>query len=144
MKLTFEKPENGWLPIKFQNEDFRLEFTSSKTPENPIKQFCSNLIQSAKGTDTITIFNTEPELYLFKINQKKNEFNFEIIHHEKPKREVSVYNEKGTFEEIFLPLFRAIKKFSTIDFKSSDWEKIDSHKIEKLDKVIAEEKAIRN
>ena len=140
MKLTFEKPENGWVSVKFEGNGF---FAASRIPENPINQFCNNLIQSAEGVDTITTFNIEPELYFFKIVHKNDNFNFDIIHREKPSQEISVFNKNGTFEEIILPLFRSVKKFSTLDNSITDWKKIDLHKIEKLDIVIAKQKGVR-
>ena len=152
MKLIFEKPENGWLPIIFENEDFRLEFTSSKIPENPTDEFCKNLILSSQGLNTKTVFNIEPHNYIFNLDKDQKNYQFKIVFHSESidrfgsttiNKKV-VFKKVGDFEEIVLPLYRSLKKFTTLDYKVSDWKKIESSKIEKLDKIIAKQKAIRN
>ena len=98
------------------------------------------------------MFNIEPHNYIFNLDKDQKNYQFKIVFlSESIDRFGSttinkkvVFKKVGDFEEIVLPLYRSLKKFTTLYYKVSDWKKIESSKIEKLDKIIAKQKAIRN
>jgi len=139
IKLTFEKPENGWLPVEFQSDQVELSFVSSNIPENPTDQLCENLILALKGVESKTFWNLEPDQLVFELESLGENFNLTIT-----EQGENIFSQKGNFEKVLLPLYRSLKKFSTYELNEEDWESLDSGKLKNLDRLIADRKTAHN
>lgn len=135
IKLTFGKPENGWLPVKFQFDQVDLSFVSSNIPENPTDQLCENLILALKGLGSKTFWNLEPDQLVFELEALKENFQFNIT-----ERGKIIFSQKGNFERVLLPLYRSLKKFSVYELNEEDWESLNPVKLKDLDQLIADRK----
>ena len=139
IKLTIEKPENGWLPVEFQSDQVELSFVSSNIPENPTDQLCENLILALKGVESKTLWNLEPDQLIFELEPLGENFNLTIT-----EQGENIFSQKGNFEKVLLPLYRSLKKFSTYEINEEDWESLDSGKLKNLDRLIADRKTAHN
>ncbi|WMI68249.1 hypothetical protein [Mangrovimonas sp. YM274] len=141
IELIFGKPENGWLPTIFRHVDFELSFDASDVPKNPTDLLCESLISTLKGINSEMYWFLEPEYYLFEIIPIENKFDLLIsrsnIANEKLKQ---IYKISGGFDTIILPLYRSLKKFSSLEFGCQDWKKIDETELNKLTELITERK----
>ena len=139
IKLSFEKPENGWLPVEFQSDQVELSFVSSNIPENPTDQLCENLILALKGVESKTFWNLEPDQLVFELEPLEENFNLTIT-----EQGENIFSQKGNFEKVLLPLYRSLKKFTTYELNEEDWESLDSGKLKNLDRLIADRKTAHN
>ena len=140
IELNLGIPQNGWLPIEFNSGEFALNFTSSKIPENPTDKMCDALILCLKGVETEFRWNLEPNIYFFKLASKGNLINLSISEGNGSEIQILIYEFDGDFNSVILPLYRSIKKFSTLEFEQSDWIKIDQGKLNKLTKLVSDRK----
>ncbi|WJJ96577.1 hypothetical protein [Algibacter luteus] len=141
IELKFGNPKNGWLPIGLKSQDFELEFNASNIPENPVDKLCESLILVMNGMEKEICWNLEPECYFFKLKSSRKGIDFiisksgGIIENRN-----LIYELNGNFESVILPIYRSLKKFSTLEFDKTDWEEIDQIKLNKLTKLITERK----
>jgi hypothetical protein len=143
IKITIDlgEPKNGWLPIAFKSTDFELEFNASNIPENPTDKLCESLILALNGIETKICWNMEPECYFFELIPSGKNINLIISKSSgiTINRNL-IYKLNGDFESVILPLYRALKKFSTLEFNKTDWTKIDKIKLNKLTELVTERK----
>jgi len=45
---------------------------------------------------------------------------------------------------VILPMYRSLKKFSTLEFGQTDWIKIDQNKLNKLTELVTDKKTAYN
>jgi hypothetical protein len=130
------------LPIEFFiSTDCELEFIASNIPENPTDKLCQSLILALNGIETEICWNLEPQCYFFGLKPNENKINLIISKSGgiTEKRNV-IYEMKGDFETVFLPMYRSLKKFNTLEFNKADWKQIDPTKLNKLTELVAERK----
>lgn len=141
IRLDIGNPKNGWIPIEFNSTDFKLEFNASNIPENPTDKLCESLILALNGINSEICWHLEPECYFFELKPNENKI---ILFISKSggiteNRNV-IYEMTADFESVILPLYRSLKKFSTLEFNEIDWTKIDKTKLDKLRKLVTERK----
>ncbi|WP_179020611.1 hypothetical protein [Winogradskyella forsetii] len=141
IELNLGNPKNGWLPIELKSAEFKLEFNASNIPENPTEKLCESLILAMNGIETEICWNLEPECYFFEIKSSQNGV-YIIISKSSGKTENRnlIYELNGSFETVILPMYRSLKKFSTLEFDNADWIKIEQIKLNKLKELITERK----
>lgn len=141
LQLTIGNPKNGWLPIELKSSDFKLEFNASNVPENPTDKLCEFLILAINGIESEICWNLEPECYFFELKPNGKVIDF-IISKSGGITENGnlIYKLTGEFESVILPMYRSLKKFSTLEFDKTDWKKIDQTKLNKLTDLIKERK----
>ena len=123
--------------------DFELEFIASNVPEIPTDKFCKSLILALNGIETEICWNLEPECYFFKLKPSVNGISFLISKTGGiTENRNLIYELNGNFESVILPMYRSLKKFSTLEFNNEDWKKIDQMKLNKLTKLVTERKLI--
>ena len=141
MRLNIGKPKNGWIPIEFNSTAFKLEFNASNIPEIPTDKLCESLILALNGIITEICWNLEPECYFFELKPSENKINLIISKSGGiTKNRDVVYELTTDFESVILPLYRSLKKFSTLEFNKADWTKLDQTKLNKLTKLVTERK----
>jgi hypothetical protein len=123
------------------NAPFELEFNASNIPENPTDKLCETLILAMHGIETEICWNLEPECYFFELKQSGKNINLNISNSSGiTKNRNSIYEMTGDIESVILPMYRSLKKFSTLEFDNADWKKIDQIKLNKLTELVASRK----
>ena len=144
IELNLGIPQNGWLPIEFKSGEFELDFTSSKIPENPTDKMCDALILCLKGVESEFRWNLEPYIYFFKLTPNGNIITLSISESNGSEIQNLTYEFNGDFNSVILPMYRSLKKFSTLEFEQSDWIKIDQEKLNKLTELVTDKKTAYN
>ncbi|GAA4273641.1 hypothetical protein U6A24_18270 [Aquimarina gracilis] len=143
INIEFGIPENGWLFTKFQWEDFRLEMDLSNVPADPIAQLCDALIEINSGMriPIRILWSLESYHYYFQLEQKKDIYKVIIFKSDTiQSRPLEVVKEfEGDYDQIILPLYRAVKKFNSYSYSKPHWEEMDSKRILKLTNLIKRE-----
>jgi hypothetical protein len=140
IELNLGNPQNGWLPIEFKSGEFELNFISSKIPENPTDKMCDALILCLKGVETEFRWNLEPDIYFFKLTPNGNLINLSISESNGSEVQNLIYKINEDFNSVILPMYRSLKKFSTLEFNQTDWNKIDQIKLNRLTELVTEQK----
>ena len=141
LQLKFEIPKNGWLPINFKTSDFELEFNASNIPENPTEKLCECLILAINGIESELCRNLEPECYFFETKSSEKGIDFIISKSVGiAKKRNLIYKLTGDINSVILPMYRSLKRFSSLEFNKTDWEKIDQIKLNKLTELVTERK----
>ncbi|WP_405567135.1 hypothetical protein [Polaribacter sp. Asnod6-C07] len=141
IELNLGNPKNGWLPIELKSADFELEFIASNIPEIPTDKLCESLILTINGIESEICWNLEPECYFFKFKPSGKGIDILISKSsETSQNEILEYKLTGNFKSIILPMYRSLKKFSTLEFDKDDWNKIDKIKLDKLTKLVTTRK----
>jgi hypothetical protein len=141
IELNLGNPKNGWLPIELKTADFELEFIASNVPEIPTAKLCESLILALNGIETEICWNLEPECYFFELKPRKNRIDIIISKSSEIKENRNlIYELNGNFETVILPMYRSLKKFSTLEFDNADWRKIEQIKLNKLTELVTERK----
>lgn len=139
--LNLGNPKNGWLSIELKSTDFELEFNTSNIPENPTDKLCESLISAMNGIETEICWNLEPECYFFELKPSEKGIVFIISKSGGiTKKRNLIYKLTGDFDTVILPMYRSLKKFSTLEFDNADWKKIDQIKLNKLTELVASRK----
>ena len=144
IELNLRIPKNGWLPIDFKSGAFELNFITSKIPENPTDKMCDALILCLKGVETEFRWNLEPDIYFFKLTPNGNFINLSISESNGSEIQNLTYEFNGDFNSMILPMYRSLKKFSTLEYGQTDWIKIDQSKLNKLTELITDKKTAYN
>ena len=144
IKLNLGNPQNGWLPIEFKLGEFDLNFITSNIPENPTDKMCDSLILCLKGVETEFRWNLEPDIYFFKLTPIGNLINLSISESNGSEVQNLTYEFNGDFSSVILPMYRSLKKFSTLEFGQTDWIKIDQSKLNKLTELVTDKKTAYN
>ncbi len=143
IELNLGNPKNGWLPIELKSTEFELKFNASNIPENPTEKLCESLILVLNGIEKEICFNLEPECYFFELKPKEKGIDFIISKSGGiTENRNLIYELKGNFELVILPIYRSLKKFNTLELKTEDWKKIDQSKLNKLTELVKKRKKL--
>ena len=132
IEFNLGQPISGWIPVYFESEDFILEFTSSKIPENPTDRLCEALILIANGVESEMCWTEEPIRYFFKFMPADNTYSFIIDQTDKHgQNQTEIFRKNGGFEDLIMQIYRGLKKWTTVEFETSDWKMIEKDRLEK-------------
>ena len=141
IELNLGNPKNGWLPVELKSAEFELEFNASNIPENPTDKLCESLILALNGIETQICWNLEPKCYFFNLKPIEQEIDFIVSKSDgKTENRNMIYKLNGNFETVILPMYRSLKKFSTLEFDNANWRKIEDTKLSKLTELVTERK----
>lgn len=145
--IEFGIPEHGWLLTNLSHKDFNLELDISDVPIDPMAQLCDALIEINKGINEPSriIWHLEPYCYYLQLTKLESGYKAIISESDEFDSPTKITTEiSGAFEEIILPLYRALKKFWSKSFKPPHWNELDPKRIEELTKLIKEKKEHNN
>jgi hypothetical protein len=143
ISIEFGIPEHGWLLTNLSHKDFDLEIDISDVPIDPMDQLCDALIEINKGISEPRriIWHLEPYCYYLQLIKLKSGYKAIISESDEFDSPTKITTEiLGSFEEIILPLYRALKKFWSTSFKPPHWNELNPKRIEELTKLIKEKK----
>ncbi|WP_298549282.1 hypothetical protein [uncultured Aquimarina sp.] len=142
IKLRFEKPEYGWLLMNFVCGDYELKLHISNVPNNPIDDLRSALMTlnepnyEAWGSQEV-IFHLEPACYYLVIERNNENLDLKIFHSKDyGGKKYTVKNISGNYNQILMPIYRALMNFYSYEHNESDWSKTDEKLIQKLKKTV--------
>lgn len=143
IKIDFGTPNVGWLPMNFQYGDFELTLNISRIPLDPIPQLLEALLLIHKGMPNPSkiIWHLEPKCYYFQLEKIDNQFIvkiFESAYFESPMQIVETFT--GEYEDIILPLYRGLKKFSSGGYKEPHWGVLAEDKVVELTSLVKRRK----
>ena len=140
IELNIGIPKTGWLPIEFKSGEFELNFTTSEIPENPTDKMCDALILNLKGVESEFRWNIQPSIYFFKLTPNGDFTKLSISESNGSEVQDLIYEFNGSFDTVILPMYRTLKKFSTLKFEQSDWTEIEREKLNKLTELVTDKK----
>ncbi|TVZ15603.1 hypothetical protein [Maribacter sp. MAR_2009_72] len=141
IEFNLGQPISGWVPVYFKSRDFILEFTSSKIPENPTDKLCEALILIASGVESEMCWTEQPICYFFKFIQTEKTYCFTIDETDRHgQNRTEIFRENGGFEDLIMPIYRGLKKWTTLEYGPSDWKKIEDSKLDKLTELVKKRK----
>ncbi len=141
IEFNLGQPISGWIPVYLKSGDFILEFTSSKIPENPTDKLCEALILIVSGVESEICWTEEPICYFFKFMPADNSYSFSIDETDRwGLNRTEIFRKNGGFEDLIMPIYRGLKKWTTFEYKTSDWKKINQSKTDKLTGLVKKRK----
>ena len=122
MRVSIGKPEHGWVQVEIRDKDFTLSDSISDVPRDFIDETIRALTQLLTfGTAQPVELPLEPGAYLLSFGRSADAYTLDIKQ-SAPKRPTrTVYEASGTFDEIILPVFLAIKNFSDQNHREPHW-----------------------
>ncbi|WP_236631453.1 hypothetical protein [Endozoicomonas numazuensis] len=118
IKIEFEEPENGWLPVKIKSGEIEEYFLASNIPENPVYRLESVLDSAITGVGGEVCWHLEPVGYFLKIYPANNNFHVTLEYSNNAiggKRE-QLFHITGGTKEIVLPIWRALRKIQSHNY----------------------------
>jgi hypothetical protein len=139
IQIEFEAIQSNWVPITFSYKDYQLELIASYLFCDPMVQLCDALIEICKGIKEPSPVSWDLESYCYHLQLVVADEQYKVIILEGNgfyapatiTREIS-----GSFHEIILPLYRALKKFWSYSSSQSTLNKLESQRIEQLTKLM--------
>ncbi len=141
MKLNFTiaKPAHGWLPITLKWEDFELAFEASDVPNNCIDELMTALQLVMNGIASEVEFHLEPAWYVFKFSNAGTLYHL-VLSKKSNGKIHSLTTIKGSFEEIIMPFYRALKKMYHYKIEEIDWPNLREQSLVNLTTLIEAKK----
>ena len=140
LKLNFDRPVHGWVPVKLELEEKIIEFEGSYI-NNPIHQLMEALWKIVRGDSSEVWWNLEPDGYFFTFERNNENIIFRVFfstNSELNNRREILYVEGG-IREVALPIWRGLKRFLSYDETEPHWPEISSIDIVNLGKKIKNE-----
>ena len=75
-KLSFAKPQNGWLPTTLKVDRKIIEFCASNVPNNPIEELIYCLSRTLNNLESSVWWHLEPGGYFFYFKPDNDRLQF--------------------------------------------------------------------
>ncbi len=130
LKIEFETPEHGWMPVKIIYGDVEEHFDVSDVPVDPISQLEDALDSAITGGGGEVWWHLEPAGYYLNLHAERGSYRMKLeysVNSMKESREL-VFEFLGSIEETLIPLWRSLRKLQSYnwsEFKVSE-KAIDS------------------
>lgn len=135
LKIEFEHPSHGWMPVKITYKNIEKNFAVSDVPIDPISQLENVLDSAITGLGGEVWWHLEPGGYYLSLFAENNEFNVSLefsMNSMKETRE-RVFEYTGSFEETVVPIWRSLRKL-----QSHNWNEfsVSREKMESITKQV--------
>ena len=137
LKLNFDRPVHGWVPVKLELEEKIIEFAGSYV-NDPIHQLIEALWKIVRGDSSEVWWNLEPDGYFFTFERNNENIIFRVFfatNSELNNRREILYVEGG-ISEVALPIWRGLKRFLSYGVTEQHWPEISSIDIVNLGEKI--------
>lgn len=144
LNLVFGTAYHGWLPTCLTYDDFMLEIEISDVLVDPMEQLCTALIQLLKGIrePVKVIWHLEPYCYYLQLEIVAKFYKISLLGSKGLDSPMALVKEiEGSFENLILPLYRAVKAFDSEGYNHLHWERLDEDRIIELTKLMKQKKA---
>jgi hypothetical protein len=135
LKIEFERPSHGWMPVKITYKDIEESFGVSDVPIDPITQLENVLDSAITGGGGEVWLHLEPGGYYLSLFAEDNEFNVNLefsINSMKETREL-VFEYTGSFEETVVPIWRSLRKLQSYNWSEFS---VSKDKMESITKQV--------
>lgn len=137
LKVEFGQPEHGWLHVDMQLGNFKLKFEASDVPINPIDQLISAIREITKGSKAEVWWHLEPAGYYLCFDKLDRIYKLAILFEEADKNSKEiVFQTEGSYQNLIMPFYRAIKKFVSLAYDEPHWPKTEEIEIKKLTDLV--------
>jgi len=120
LKIEFEAPEHGWLPVRIAYKDIEEIFHASDVPIDPISQLENVLASALTGWGGEVWWHLEPGGYYLNLHAEKDKYKLKLeysVNSKMVSREL-VFEYLGCFEETVLPIWRSLRKLQSRNWNS--------------------------
>ncbi len=148
-KIIFElgQPHAGWVPVKLHHLKHNFQFEGSVVPNNPIEELMSAIILICDGvtkTSQIT-WNLEPYCYYFQFEKDDDNYMLSVSESDDFQGPQKLTHKiKGTFDQIILPIYRALRNFETYEFSDRAWPEIKKERSMKMKLLVKDKQKVPN
>ena len=141
LTIRFGEPCHGWLPVVIKYGDITEEFLSSNIPVDSVTALWDIINSAISGVGGEVWWHLEPSGYYLSITKEKDMYFVDLKFSEKSRTDDrdDVFNFVGSFEEVILPIWRAIKEFYS--HKYDGWDCVPPERLRSLDDQIKKLKA---
>ncbi len=118
LKIEFETPEHGWLPVKILYQDIEEHFDASDVPIDPISQLMEALDSAITGGGGEVWWHLEPGGYYLNIHAEHGKFRVKLefsVNSMKPTRE-TIFEFIGNFEQTIVSIWRSLRKLQSYNW----------------------------
>ena len=142
MEVEITRPRNGWVDFVIRHENFVLSDAISDVPCDFVGEMVSGFRKLlTTGGQQQFLLGLEPHYYEIIMAEAKCYFSIKIelvFEHPETKAPELIFETGGTFSEIILPFFHAIKKFygDLNDPMDWDWPSCNQCNLDELTLII--------
>jgi len=139
IKVEFGNPYHGWLPVSLAAGQFELEIEASNVPANPIYLLVDALQKALVGLESAVWWHLEPSGYYFNFIPLGNEectLKITYTNGVAPEKVKNVFEMQGSFKQILLPFWRAVRKFDSHGYSEHHWPETPTDDLYKLTTLI--------
>lgn len=118
LKIEFEAPEHGWMPVKIIYQDTEEYFDVSDVPIDPISQLMQVLDSAITGGGGEVWWHLEPAGYYLNLHAENSKFSVKLeysVNSMKPTRE-TIFEYVGDFQETIIPIWRSLSKLQSYNW----------------------------
>lgn len=118
LKIEFEEPEYGWLPVKICFEDIEEIFDASDVPINPVSQLEEVLDSAITGYGGEVWWHLEPAGYYLSIHAEKGLYRLKLEFSKESMKDdrEGIFEYTGDFENVIVPIWRSLRKLQSYDW----------------------------
>jgi hypothetical protein len=140
-RISLEKPEHGWVPVRVEIGAEVFEFDGSDVPNNSIQELVDALSKSARGLEATVWWHLEPDGYYFKLEPSARgmQFHLQFANGSKESTKTLCASAEGSREEILLPIWRSLRRFQSLGATEPHWPPVEFKALEGLKVLLARE-----
>jgi hypothetical protein len=115
LKIEFEEPEHGWMPVKILFDDIEEHFDVSDVPIDPITQLEDVLDSAITGGGGEIWWHLEPAGYYLNLHAEKEAYRIKLEFSEQSMKadRITIFNYLGDFDSVIVPLWRSLRKLQS-------------------------------
>jgi hypothetical protein len=123
LKLSFEPPHHGWLPLRIETSEIYEELTASDVPNNPIEDLCDALFKVKRGETASVWLHLEPDGYFLDIEPSGETVLVRLTFapDSERKRGQELFSIRGGYADMMLVFWRFLRKFEAAKFEEPHW-----------------------
>ena len=130
LRLRFEAPKAGWLPVRLSFDGQAIEFVASYVGPDPLEALCNSLLETLAGRARETEWFLEPESYVFSFKPAGDQLVFEVHFSDRwtkrsknlPERRSLVLAWSGPALELVTSFWRGLKQLEHTPISSAQWK----------------------
>ena len=131
IRITYEDPTHGWLPIRLIADGHVIDIDSSDVPNNPVQDLVGTLDTVLRNSTAKVFWPLEPGGYLFLFSPESDRVHFSVTFAETDEsHRQDIVSIIGSRNEILLPFWRFVRNFQSRNYEKPHWPVIDGTHME--------------
>ena len=138
MKIEIGRPEHGWVDVRFSDSPFILEDSVSDVPCDFVHHTVLALSRMMSGAVSQEVeLSLEPDFCVMLLEREGEVLSMDLsIRRDGQQQTRRIHKTSGSFGEIVLPIYRAVKSFYSYKSAPPHWPECDSAELENLTRAI--------